>query len=89
VLNCDPHGCLVEASRAIGVGTVATLHVTLGARAFDDAVQIVRCQSIRGAGSAHHIAMRFLSTTPPHAGTLRHGIRREIGALHGLLVADR
>lgn len=89
LLNCDPRGCLVEASRALSLGTVATLRVTLGGQVFDDVVQIVRCQSIRGAGTLHHIAMQFLSTTPPYAGTLRYGIRHEIAGVQGALVADR
>lgn len=87
VLNCGPRGCLVEASRPLSVGTVATLRIALSGQEFDDVAQVIRCQTIRGAGSTYHIAMQFLSTTPPHTGTLRHGIRREMGELVGSLVA--
>lgn len=85
VLNGSATGCLVESSRPLTVGTVAALRVNLLGREYDDQVQVTRCQSIVGAGNIFHIAMEFLSTTPPYAGTLRHAIHREIGQFPGLL----
>jgi hypothetical protein len=87
VLNGSATGCLVESTRALAVGTVAALRVNLLGREYDDQVQVTRCQSIVGAGSIFHIAMEFLSTTPPYAGTLRHAIHREIGQFAGWLHA--
>jgi hypothetical protein len=85
VLNGSATGCLVESGRALTVGTVAGLRVNLLGREYDDQVQVTRCQSIVGAGNIFHIAMEFLSTTPPYAGSLRYAMHREIGQLAGLL----
>lgn len=85
VLNGSATGCLVESSRALMVGTVAGLRVNILGREYDDQVQVTRCQSIAGAGNIFHIAMEFLSTTPPYAGSLRHAIHRELGQFGGWL----
>jgi hypothetical protein len=87
VLNGSATGCLVESSRALAVGTVAGLRVNLLGREYDDQVQVTRCQSIVGAGNIFHIAMEFLSTTPPYAGSLRYAIHRELGQFGGWLHA--
>lgn len=89
VVNCDPQGCLLEAPHQLRVGTVARLHLTFGGQGYDDLVQVTRCQIIRGAGSTYHAAMQFLSTTPPYAGTLRHGIRAELLELQASSLLDR
>jgi hypothetical protein len=78
VLNGSATGCLVETTRAVKVGAVARLRVDLRGREYDDEVQVTRCQSIAGAGNIFHVAMEFLSTTPPYAGTLRYAIHREL-----------
>jgi hypothetical protein len=85
VLNGSATGCLVESTRALPVGTVAGLQVNLLGREYDDEVQVVRCQAIAGAGNVFHVAMRFLSTIPPYAGSLRLAIHRELGQLAGWL----
>ncbi len=87
VLNGSATGCLVESTRALNVGTVAGLRVNLLGREYDDQVQVTRCQSIVGAGNIFHIAMEFLSTTPPYAGSLRYAIHRELGQFAGWLHA--
>ena len=87
VLNGSATGCLVECSRALMVGTVAGLRVNLRGREYDDQVQVTRCQSIAGAGNIFHIAMEFLSTTPPYAGSLRYAFHRELSQLGGWLHA--
>ena len=79
VLNGSATGCLVETTRALNIGAVARLRVNLRGREYDDEVQVTRCQSIVGAGNIFHVAMEFLSTTPPYAGTLRYAIHRELG----------
>lgn len=79
VLNGSATGCLVETTRAVKVGAVARLRVDLRGREYDDEVQVTRCQLIVGAGEIFHVAMKFLSTTPPYAGTLRYAIHRELG----------
>jgi hypothetical protein len=85
VLNCSGTGCLVEADGPIAVGTVAILRISFGGSEFDDAVQVVRCQPVEGAGNVCHVATHFLSTTPPYAGTLRHVMHRELNRLAGWL----
>ena len=89
VLNCSASGCLLESNAPIPVGAVARLRVSFGGREFDDAVRVVRCQSIAGAGSIYHVGTHFLSTTPPYAGTLRHLMRRELSRLIGWLRAPK
>ena len=81
VLNCSASGCLVETNGTIAVGTVAILKVAFGGSEFEDTVQVVRCQPIVGAGAICHVGTRFLSTTPPYAGTLRYVMRSDIGKL--------
>jgi hypothetical protein len=89
VLNGSATGCLVESTRALEVGTVAALRVNILGHEYDDEVQVTRCQSIVGAGNIFHVAMQFLSTTPPYAGTFRHAIHRELGQFAGWLHAPR
>ena len=84
VLNGSTSGCLVESHRALQVGTVAGLRVNVRGHDYDDPVQVTRCQSIAGAG-VFHIAVQFLSTMPPYAGTLRYAIHRELGQFAGWL----
>ena len=85
VLNASASGCLVESNGAIPVGTVGLLRVAFGGSEFEDTVQVVRCQSIVGAGAICHVGTKFLSTTPPYADTLRHVMRRDLGRLAGWL----
>src|SRR5262245_54110891 len=87
VVNASATGRLVESSRALLVGTVAGLRVNLLGREYDDQVQVTRCQSIAGAGNIFHIAMEFLSTTPPYAGSLRYAFHRQLGQFRGWLHA--
>ncbi len=87
VLNGSATGCLVESARSLPVGTVAGLRVSLLGREYDDEVQVTRCQLIAGAGGVYHIAMQFLSTIPPYAGSLRYAIHRELGQFAGWLHA--
>ena len=85
VLNCSAEGCLLEANGPLSIGTVGKLRVSFGGREFDDIVQIVRCAPLQGPESVHHVGAKFLSTTPPYAGTLRYTMRCEVGGLAGWL----
>ena len=85
VLNCSAEGCLLEASAPIAIGTVGRLRVSFGGREFHDVIQIVRCAALQGLASVHHVGARFLSTTPPYAGTLRYTMRCDVGGLAGWL----
>jgi hypothetical protein len=80
VLNCAASGCLVETRRALPVGRVATLRITLSAGTFEETVQVVRCQEITGSG-IYHIGTHFLSTTPASTESLRYLFRREAGVI--------
>lgn len=86
VLNCGLAGCLLESTKALAVGTAATLRIAFGGYEFEDAVRIVRCQQIIGAGAIYHVGTEFVTTTPAGMGSLRYLIRREnkdvIGWLH-------
>jgi hypothetical protein len=75
VLNCSAAGCLLETTAAVSVGASGRLRVLFGGREFDDTVQVVRCEHIGGTSSVHHVATKFISTTPPYAGSLRYTMR--------------
>ncbi len=85
VLNCAASGCLVETRRALPVGRVATLHITLSAGTFEEAVQVVRCQEITGGSGVYHVGTHFLATTPASTESLRYLFRREAGVIGGSL----
>jgi hypothetical protein len=87
VLNCSGSGCLLESNGSIAIGTVAVLRVGFGGNEFEDMVQVVRCQPLVGAGDICHVGTKFLSTTPPYAGTLRHMFRQDLGKSAGWLRA--
>jgi PilZ domain len=84
VLNCAASGCLVESTRPLPVGSVATLRIRLSGGEFEETVQVVRCQQIAG-GSVYHVATQFLPTSPATLESLRYLIRREAGHLGGWL----
>jgi PilZ domain-containing protein len=77
VLNVSAAGCLIEARRALEIGSVATLRITLGGGDFEDTVQIVRCQEITGAGTTFHLGAAFLTTAAPSIESLRFLFRRQ------------
>jgi hypothetical protein len=76
VLNCSAAGCLLETTAPVSVGAFGTLRVAIGERDFDDTIQVVRCEHIKGTSSIYHVATTFISTTPPYAGSLRYTLRR-------------
>ena len=83
VLNCSADGCLLEATAAVTIGTVGKLRVSMGGREFEDVIQVVRCAQLQGPASVHYVGAKFLSTTPPYAGTLRYTMRCDVGGLTG------
>jgi hypothetical protein len=87
VLNCSAAGCLLETSGPIAIGTVGKLRVSFGGKQFDDPIQVVRCGLMKDAPGVHHVGAKFLSMTPPYAGTLRHMMWRDVGVLPGWLDA--
>src|SRR4051794_26774003 len=74
VLNVSVAGCLLETSRTLEIGSIATLRITFAGHDFEDTVQIVRCQEITGGGSVYHIGIVFLTTTAPSIESLRYQI---------------
>jgi hypothetical protein len=77
VLNVSTAGCLLESTRALELGSVATLLIAFGGGDFEDTVQIVRCQEITGAGSIFHLGAIFLTTSAPSIESLRYLIRHQ------------
>jgi hypothetical protein len=67
------------------VGTVARLRVLFSGREFDDTIQIVRCERIVGDIPIYHVGAKFLSTTPPYVGSLRHSLYSQADDLAGWL----
>lgn len=87
VLNCSADGCLLETNGPLAIGTVGKLRVSFGGKEFEDPIQVVRCGLMKGTSVVHHVGARFLSMTPPFAGTLRYMMWRDVGVLPGLLDA--
>jgi len=85
ILNCSAEGGLLETTAPLLVGTVGTLRVSFGGGQFDDQIQVVRCEHMKSTDAVHHVGVRFLSATPPYAGTLRYTMRCDVGGLAGWL----
>jgi hypothetical protein len=58
----------------VKAGTVATLQLSLGGRALNDLVKIVRCEDLDLSG-LYHVAAEFVSATPADAESLRYVMR--------------
>ena len=76
ILNCSPTGCLLEINSPIEVGTVGTLRLVIDGRELVDHVEVMRCQSIEGAGPLFRIGVRFLWTIAPGVDSLRHAFSK-------------
>ena len=76
IVNCSASGCLLMAKTPMPVGTTGSLRIEVDGLAAVDAVQVVRCQPIEGAGPAYHIGARFLWTAPPRLDSIRHVVPR-------------
>ena len=74
VVNCSLSGCLLETPTRMEPGTTGSLRMTIDGSEFTDDVQVVRCQLIEGAGALYQVGVRFLWTTHPNRGALRHGV---------------
>ena len=84
VLNVSAAGCLLETSRELEIGTVATLRLTFEGGDFEDTVQVVRCQEIKGA-AVYQVGTAFLTTAAPSIESLRYLIRRQEGRSSGYM----
>ncbi|HTM05378.1 MAG TPA: hypothetical protein VL173_17840 [Vicinamibacterales bacterium] len=76
IVNCSASGCLMMASTPMAVGTTGSLRIAVEGLEAIDAVQVVRCQAIEGAGHVYHIGARFLWTAPPRLDSIRHVVPR-------------
>jgi|SRR5689334_1937545 len=88
VLNISGAGCLIETMRALEVGSVATLRINFAGADFEDAVQIVRCQQITGAGPVFHLGAAFLTIAAPSIESLRNVVRRQSGPIGYIRLTD-
>jgi hypothetical protein len=89
VLNVSAVGCLVETTRPLEIGAVATLRITFAGGDFEDTVQIVRCQEITGGGAIFHLGAIFLTTAPPSLESLRYLIRRRSDSIGYIRLVQR
>jgi hypothetical protein len=89
VLNVSAAGCLMETRRALEIGSVATLRMTLAGGDFEDTVQIVRCQEITGAGTIFHLGASFLTTAAPSIESLRFLFRRQSDSIGYIRLAQK
>lgn len=74
LVNCSRSGCLVEADRALPAGTAGTMTLEIEGHEVTDHILVVRCQSIAGAGTLHHIGARLLWVAAPTSQTIRHAL---------------
>ena len=74
LVNCSRSGCLVEADRALPVGTAGTMTLEIEGHEVTDHILVVRCQPIAGAGTLHHIGARLLWVAAPTTQTIRHAL---------------
>ena len=74
IVNCSASGCLFETNARLDVGTIGMLRFTVDGRELGDAVQVVRCQPIEGAGSLFHVGAKFVLTTAPGKEALRFAL---------------
>ena len=88
VINCSATGCLLESRKRIAEGTIATLHLSIGGRTFSEVAAVMRCQAVDRRNGLYHVGAQFLSTAAPHAGSLRHVMRREGSELAGWLTGE-
>ena len=79
LLNCSVSGCLLETNCRLPVGAIASIRVTIEGRELTDDVQIMRCQSIAGAGDTYHVGAQFLWTQPLVRRSLRSALRQARG----------
>lgn len=75
VLNSSVSGCLIETTCRLEVGAIASIRVTINGRELVDDLQIVRCQSIAGAGARYHVGAKFLWTHPLDSHALRGALQ--------------
>lgn len=83
IIDVSASGCLIETTRRMELGTVGALRLRVGNEECLDVIQVVRNQPIAGAGSTCRVGVKFLSTSPHRAGSIRHAIvhgRRARGA---------
>ena len=89
LLELSAGGCLVESDRRMVIGTIGRLRIQLGVEEYVDAIEVVRCQHIEGAGAVYHIGMRFLSTRRPHARSIRYAVEGHAAELFALTETTR
>lgn len=84
ILNCSASGCLLETTGAVDVGTIGSLSLRIGDDEVSDAIRVVRCQPIEGAGSLFHVGAEFLWTDSPKPTALRRFVHRAAGHVQGV-----
>ena len=75
VLNSSVSGCLIETNCRLEIGAIASIRVMINGRELVDDLQIVRCQSVAGAGAHYHVGAKFLWTHPLDSRALRGALR--------------
>ena len=76
VIDISRSGCRFETRKRIDVGTIGRFRVKLGAREYEDDVEVVRCEAVEG-GASYHVGVRLLWTTAQHDGSIRHALARD------------
>lgn len=91
VLTLSGSGCVIESRRPVEPGTSGVLRISVGGRAYQDEVQIVRCRALAGAGDRYRLSVEFLWVTQPRDDSLRSMVAsmKAAGSVEGLrIVAD-
>ena len=82
VLNMSGSGGLVESHRRLEVGTIGRLQLQLETGDYGDDVEVVRCQRSGVGHSLYDVGLRFLPTTPVHAGSIRYAVALHAGEVN-------
>ena len=82
ILDISPSGCLIECRCRLEVGTVGRLQMKFANETCADDVVVMRCDAVFGARSVYHVGTRFLPTTAPGVGSIRHAVAQYVDDPH-------
>jgi PilZ domain-containing protein len=74
-------GCLLESSKRIEEGTVATLRLDVRGQTYTEEVRATRCVAVAGSGSSYLIGIEFLKTGAAHEMSIRRALAGSLGPM--------
>jgi hypothetical protein len=74
-------GCLLETSRRIEEGTVATLRLEVRGQTYTEDVRVTRCVAVAGSGSNFLIGIEFLQTSAADDLSIRRALAGSLSSI--------